>query len=166
MNVLEKETAVIGMDEKDLDGLSRSGSSPIAGETTETIYIDPEAERAVIKKFDKYVLPQAFLFVLLNFLDRSNLGNARVFGFEKDLGLVGNQFGDLVTLFFLPYILAEVFWVTAVKRFEPNYVITVALFGWCAATIATGFVHNYGQVLACRLFLGLFEAGVAPSFTF
>jgi len=79
---------------------------------------------------------------------------------------VGNQFGDLVTLFFLPYILTEVFWVTAVKRFGPNYIITIALTGWCSATIATGFVRNYGQALACRMLLGLFEAGVAPSFTF
>jgi MFS family permease len=59
-----------------------------------------------------------------------------------------------------------VFWVTAVKRFGPNYVITIALVGWCTATIATGFVKNYGQALACRMLLGLFEAGVAPSFTF
>lgn len=79
---------------------------------------------------------------------------------------MGNQFGDLVTLFFLPYILTEVFWVTAVKRFGPNYIITIALTGWCSATIATGFVRNYGQALACRMLLGLFEAGVAPSFTF
>lgn len=56
----------------------------------------------------------------LNYLDRSNLGNARVFGFEKDIGLKNNQFGNLVTLFFVPYIITEVFWVTAVKRFGPN----------------------------------------------
>lgn len=61
----------------------------------QTIEIDPAAERAVLRKFDKYLLPQAFLFILLNYLDRSNLGNARVFGFEKDIGLVNNQFGNL-----------------------------------------------------------------------
>src|SRR3954467_10173394 len=140
MSALDKETAAIGIDEKNVDGLSVTGSSPpTVGQTSETIYIDPEQERAVLKKFDKYVLPQAFLFILLNYLDRSNLGNARVFGFEKSTNLTGNQFGNLVTLFFVPYILAEVFWVTAVKRFGCNYVITVALVGWCSATIATGF---------------------------
>jgi hypothetical protein len=39
-----------------------------------SIYIDPEKEKSVLNKFDKYVLPQAFLFILLNYLDRSNLG--------------------------------------------------------------------------------------------
>ena len=151
------------------DSSTRSGlSNPDAelGASTDTIYIDPAKEKLVLKKFDKFLLPQAFLFILLNYLDRSNLGNARVFGFEKDIGLVDNQFGNLVTLFFVPYIVTEVFWVTAVKRFGPNYVITVALIGWCAATIGTGFVQNYHQALACRMLLGLCEAGVAPAFTF
>ncbi|KAE9978129.1 hypothetical protein BLS_006385 [Venturia inaequalis] len=134
--------------------------------TSEAIYIDPEEERAVLRKFDKFLLPQAFVFILLNYLDRSNLGNARVFGVEKDIGLTGNQFGDMVTLFFVPYILFEVFWVTAVKKYGPNYVITFALFGWCSATIGTGFVKNYAQALACRMILGAFEAGVAPCFGF
>lgn len=38
------------------------------------IYIDPEQEKAVMAKFDKYLLPQAFFIILLNYLDRSNLG--------------------------------------------------------------------------------------------
>lgn len=165
---MEKIAASIVSDEKALGSQSSLDATPGAIETsaTETIYIDPEKEKAVLRKFDKWVLPQAFVFILLNYLDRSNLGNARVFGFEESVGLKGNEFGNLVTLFFVPYILTEVFWVTAVKRYGPNYVITVALFGWCAATIATGFVRNYGQALACRMLLGLFEAGVAPCFAF
>ncbi|CAK7266666.1 hypothetical protein SEPCBS57363_002205 [Sporothrix epigloea] len=135
-------------------------------EVLDTIYIDPAKEKAVIRKFDKYVLPQAFLILLLNYLDRSNIGNARVFGFDTDIGLTKNQFGNLATLFFVPYIVAEVFWVMAVKRFGSNYVINIALFGWCIVTIATGFVKNYGQAVACRMLLGLFEAGVTPAFTF
>jgi hypothetical protein len=43
-------------------------------EECQAIYIDPEKEKAVLRKFDKYFLPQAFLFILLNYLDRSNLG--------------------------------------------------------------------------------------------
>ena len=38
-----------------------------------TIYVDPEKEKACLKKFDKYFLPQAFIFLLLNYLDRSNV---------------------------------------------------------------------------------------------
>lgn len=37
------------------------------------IYVDPEKEKAALKKFDKIFLPQAFIFLVLNYLDRSNV---------------------------------------------------------------------------------------------
>lgn len=40
------------------------------------------------------------------------------------------------------------------------------MLGWSASTIATGFCHNYGQALACRLILGAFESGLLPSMIF
>lgn len=170
--------------------------------TSETIYIDPEKEKAVLRKFDKFLLPQAFLFILLNYLDRSNLGMLPKLRNDKSHVLTLNRkcscfrfrkrywfdwepvrrYGHLVlrTLYSVWYVLflflcyysftlltsTEVFWVTAVKKYGPNYVITFALVGWCSATIGTGFVQNYSQALACRMILGAFEAGVAPCFGF
>lgn len=134
--------------------------------TSSSIYIDPAKEKAALRKFDKYLLPPAFVLILLNYIDRSNLGNARIFGFEESIGLVDNQFGNLVTLFFVPYIIMEVFWVSALKRLGPNIVISTAAIGWSIVTLGTGFVQNYGQALACRMLLGFFEAGVPPAFTF
>lgn len=42
--------------------------------SSETFYVDPEKEKSALKKFDRIFLPQAFIFLLLNYLDRSNLG--------------------------------------------------------------------------------------------
>lgn len=39
-------------------------------------YIDPELERAALRKFDVYVLPQMMLLVLVAYLDRSNIGTS------------------------------------------------------------------------------------------
>jgi MFS family permease len=159
----EKQKADLGV--AVLDGSSTKGETDSQSPSS-TIYIDPAAEKAALRKFDIYLLPPAFVLILLNYIDRSNLGNARVFGFEESLGLVDNQFGNLVTLFFVPYIVTEVFWVSALKRLGPNYVISAAAIGWSAVTLGTGFVQNYGQALACRMLLGFFEAGVPPAFTF
>lgn len=43
------------------------------GVTSELIYIDPEKEKAAFKKFDKYVVPVSFIFMLLCALDRNNV---------------------------------------------------------------------------------------------
>jgi hypothetical protein len=109
---MDKNTPTTNIEEKvdpSLSSLDVANGTAVDVSTANTIFIEPEKERAVIKKFDKYLLPQAFLFILLNYLDRSNLGNARVFGFDDDIGLKGNEFGNMVTLFFVPYIIFEVF---------------------------------------------------------
>lgn len=39
-----------------------------------TPYIDPVLEKKVLRKFDKWLLPQMMLLVMVSFLDRSNIG--------------------------------------------------------------------------------------------
>jgi hypothetical protein len=53
-------------------------------------------------------------------------GNARVFGFEEDINLKGTQFNNISTLFYPTYVLFEVPWVMAVKRWGPNSVLAIA----------------------------------------
>ena len=43
------------------------------GASSQVIYIDPEKEKAAFKKFDKYVVPVSFIFMLLCALDRNNV---------------------------------------------------------------------------------------------
>ena len=49
-----------------------------ASETGEgsVIYIDPEKEAAVRRKFDKYVVPVSVIFLVLSTLDRNNVSKA------------------------------------------------------------------------------------------
>jgi hypothetical protein len=49
--------------------------------------IDPKAERALVWKLDLRVLPVLAVMYLFNSLDKSNLGNAKTAGLEKDLNL-------------------------------------------------------------------------------
>ena len=43
------------------------------------------------------------LLYLLSFLDRSNIGNARVAGLATDLGLKGLQYNICAAVFFITY---------------------------------------------------------------
>lgn len=127
---------------------------------------DQVRERQVFSKFDKFVMPQMALLVLLGYLDRTNIGNARVFGFEEDTGMQGTDFNDISMYFYIPYVLFETPWVMAVKRWGPGRVLALAVVAWSAITIGTGFVNSYGQTIACRVLLGTFEAGLFPALTF
>jgi hypothetical protein len=57
------------VDEKLPDNISED----VAIGDASTIYIDPEKEKACLRKFDKFFMPQAFAFLVLNYLDRSNV---------------------------------------------------------------------------------------------
>ena len=40
------------------------------------IYIDPEKEKAALRKFDKFLLPVSIVFLVLSGLDRNNVSEA------------------------------------------------------------------------------------------
>jgi hypothetical protein len=61
--------------------------------------IDPVAEAKLRRKIDLRLVPFATLLYLLNYIDRTAIGNARVAGFERDTGLSGNQFYYSLTIF-------------------------------------------------------------------
>jgi len=45
--------------------------------------------------------------VLLSYLDRSNIGNARIAGMEDDLSLTGDRYDWLLTIFYISYIIFQ-----------------------------------------------------------
>lgn len=94
------------------------------------------------------------------------IGNARVFGFDEDLGLKGGQFGNINTLSSVCTVIFEVPWVLAVRRFGANKAIGTSFVLWSACTIGTAFIHNYGQAIAVRMLLNAAEAGLAQGFAF
>jgi MFS family permease len=69
-------------------------------------------------------------------------------------------------LFFVTYVAFEIPWVMAIKRFGANRVLATAMVTWSITTLGTGFIKNYHQGIACRLLLGVFEAGLFPCLTF
>lgn len=51
------------------------------------------------------LVPIMAVLYLLSHIDRANIGNAKIEGMDKDLGLVGNQYNIATTIFFVPYII-------------------------------------------------------------
>merc|ERR1711939_1233222 len=72
--------------------------------------VDPVAEKKLLRKLDLIILPQVTLIFLLNFIDRSAVGNANVAGFSKDLGLSvpKNEYNIALMVFYIFYIVSEV----------------------------------------------------------
>lgn len=95
------------------------------------------------------------------FLDRTNIGNARLDHLEQDLKLHGLQYNDCLAVLFPFYIAAEIPSNIMMKLTRPSIWLSFIMFFWSAAMIAQGFVSNYSGLMATRVFLGVFEGGVS-----
>ncbi|KAG2154195.1 major facilitator superfamily domain-containing protein [Suillus bovinus] len=145
-------------DEKETKSTSdAAGNNPI---------VISDEEKRLVRKLDRRILPITCLLYLFAYLDRTNLGNARLQGLtEENLG--GDPTGTLYdwvnSAFFFSYIIFQVPATITSKLFPPSYWIAGAAVGWgiCSTLMATTF--NFGSLMAARVALGIFEAGFGPA---
>lgn len=127
-----------------------------------TLIIDPKAERALVWKFDLRLLPVLAVMYLFNSLDKSNLGNAKTNGLEKSLGLVGEQYSLLLSVFFVPYVLTAPFLGILGKKYGPSRVLPCMMFGFGICTLLVVAAKNFAGIMALRWFLGMSESAFFP----
>ncbi|CAH7681965.1 major facilitator superfamily domain-containing protein [Phakopsora pachyrhizi] len=118
-----------------------------------------DAERKAVRKLDLTIIPILSMFYLLSFLDRSNLGNARVSGLQNSLGISDHEYSVALTASEIPSNLV-------LKKIGPNVFLPTIVTLWGLITILQGFVKNYHGLLAARFFLGLVEGGMFPFYLF
>ncbi|KAL2053359.1 hypothetical protein ABVK25_006353 [Lepraria finkii] len=126
----------------------------------EAIETDPALDRRITRKFDTHVVPWLFGLWLLAFIDRSNIGNARIDGLNTDLKLDGDKFNIALTVFYVPYILIGVPSNWALKHVGAGYYLPGLLIGWGTVSVCLGAVKTYGGLITARFFLGLCEGGL------
>ncbi|KAL5395127.1 hypothetical protein PMIN06_000402 [Paraphaeosphaeria minitans] len=125
-------------------------------------HIDPEAEKKLLRKLDIRVLPPLFVLFLLAFLDRTNVGNAKIQGLTKDLNMVGPDYNIALFVFFIPYIIFEVPSNIILKKVAPSTWLSSIMVLWGICTLGQGLVRNFESLVALRVLVGLFEAGLFP----
>ncbi|KAJ5757390.1 high-affinity nicotinic acid transporter [Penicillium nucicola] len=135
---------------------------PDTVEGTSETYIDPAKENRMMRKFDFYAIGLLGLFYMMANLDRSNIGNAQTAGMPEDLGLVGNQFGTATTLLYATYVPFEGPIAVLLKIVGPKPLLSTCAFCWGVTTLGMAFIRSWKGLYACRLLMGLFEAGLMP----
>ncbi|KAI2468234.1 MFS general substrate transporter [Annulohypoxylon bovei var. microspora] len=153
----EKNTSTLEADEA---AVSRSGGSESRDASLTGSYTH-EQETRVVRKLDWNLMTLFFVLYMLAFLDRGNIGNARIAGMAKDLELDGNRYQWLLNIFYITYVIFE-FGVLLWKVFPPHIVGSCVVFAWGLIATAQSGVHSWNGEMALRFFLGAFEAWYAP----
>jgi len=95
------------------------------------------------------------------YMDRQTLANVSV-RVTLAFGLNEEQYGDLEWAFGWAFALGSLGFGFLVDQISIRWLYPIALFGWSAAGVLTGFATSYDELLACRTLLGIFEAGHWP----
>ncbi|OQN95807.1 hypothetical protein B0A48_18092 [Cryoendolithus antarcticus] len=130
------------------------------------VHFDPVAERKLRLKIDLMIVPTVALLYLFCFIDRANIGNAKLAGLEKELHMAGYDYNIVLSCFYISYILFEIPANMLCKKIGPGWFIpgTTLLFGICS--FGTAFVHNFSAMCGVRFVLGIFEAGMLPGIAY
>ncbi len=118
-------------------------------------------ESRTYAKVDWRLIPFLFLCYILAYLDRVNVGFAKL-QMLGDLGLDEAAFGLGAGIFFIGYFFFEVPSNLLLKKFGARTWIARIMISWGALSAAMMFVQSAWMFYAMRFLLGLAEAGFFP----
>ncbi|OTB03886.1 hypothetical protein M426DRAFT_23409 [Hypoxylon sp. CI-4A] len=123
---------------------------------------DKHLTRKVLWKLDTRILPTLAVLFLCSFLDRTNVGNARLYNLEADIGITDQQYDQGLAVFYATYILSEIPSNLILKKLTPQVWLPVLTFFWGVSAMCLGFVQNFAGFAGVRALLGLTEGGLLP----
>ncbi|KAF7945149.1 hypothetical protein EAE96_009928 [Botrytis aclada] len=133
-----------------------------SGDSIAATGFDDAATKKLVRKLDIRLIPILATIYLVCFLDRANIGNARLEGLEKDLQKTGLDYNIALSVFFLFYVAVGVPSNMIIKKVRPNIWLTGIVLFWSIVMVCTGLVHDYAGFLVARCFLGVAEGGLYP----
>ena len=126
---------------------------------------DEAFEARTYRKVDVRLLPFLFLCYILAYLDRVNVGFAKL-QMLKDLSLSDAAFATGAGIFFIGYFFFEVPSNVLLKKFGARMWIARIMISWGVISACMLFVKGEWSFYAMRCLLGLAEAGFFPGIIF
>ncbi|OJJ54818.1 hypothetical protein ASPSYDRAFT_61322 [Aspergillus sydowii CBS 593.65] len=155
--------------EADLDTKRRSDQN---ADVQELSMEDAEAEKRLVRRIDRRMLLPTAIIYLLCYLDRSNVGNAKIM--NEDTGdalmqtnnITDHEYTIGMMLFLVAYSIFEAPSNIALKLVQPHRWLGFLVVAFGAFCTGIGFTHTFSELAVLRFFLGAAEAGVFPGMIF
>ncbi|KAL4808001.1 major facilitator superfamily domain-containing protein [Aspergillus unguis] len=131
-------------------------------ENVTNVSFTPEEEQALVRKVDLSLLPMIWVMYLLSYLDRTNIGNAKISGLETDLALTSNEYSIALVVFFVGYVVFEVPSNLVLGKSRPSIFLPAIMTLWGTLTCVMAVVKSFTHLVVLRVIIGCVEAGFAP----
>lgn len=121
-----------------------------------------DQEKKLLRKIDLRLMPILWIMYILNYVDRTNIGNAKIAGMSKDLDLNDSRYAWGLSMFFIGYLIMEVPSNMILSRSRPSIFLPSIMLVWGALSAAMASIQTYGALMAFRFVLGCIESGFFP----
>ncbi|KAI0150804.1 MFS general substrate transporter [Xylariaceae sp. FL1272] len=142
------------------------GSSSNATPEQHGVPLDDKRARRIVRRIDRRIMPLLFLIYMFNFMDKTILSSASVFGLQEDNHLVGDQYSWVSSVFYFGFLLASYPTTLLIARLPIGKYLAGNTLLWGNVVALTAVCSSFGGLVTVRFFLGIFEATVSPALVF
>lgn len=128
--------------------------------------LTPQANSHVLRKIDLRLLPILLGIYFLQQLDKTTLSYASVFGLIEKAHLHGQQYSWLGSVVYLAQLVVQPVVAYMLVKIPLGKFLACTTVLWGIALSCMTASNDFPALLVCRLFLGLFEAGIRKLFLF
>ncbi|EIW84898.1 MFS general substrate transporter [Coniophora puteana RWD-64-598 SS2] len=128
------------------------------------VRLTPEEALRLRRKIDLHIMPLMCTMYLIQFLDKTTLGEAAVLGIIPGAHLTETQFNWLGTIFYLSYLVFQYPQNLALQRFPVGRWVTINIFLWAVILLCHAACSSFGGLFTVRFLLGVCEGAVTPGF--
>ena len=119
---------------------------------------------AVVGKLFWRIIPLLFLLVMLNYIDRSNLGFAAL-QMNGQLGFTPAIYGTGASIFFIGYLCSQIPANLLTHKFGARRMIAWIMLAWGLIAAAMALISDTTSFYTLRFLLAVAEAGMIPGAT-
>ncbi|KAI9274654.1 major facilitator superfamily domain-containing protein [Phascolomyces articulosus] len=118
--------------------------------------------RQLLFKIDIRIVILFSLCYLVSFMDRANIGNAKIAGLTEVTEITENGYNTGLSIFFAGYVIFELPSNMVLNKVGPRIWIAFIMIMCGGVLMAMAAVKNDAHLIATRFFLGVAEGGLFP----
>ncbi|KAK3072512.1 hypothetical protein LTR53_006694 [Teratosphaeriaceae sp. CCFEE 6253] len=144
---------------------SKHGDRAAALVGDERVSLTEEDNKRIRRKTDKALLTILVWVYFLQILDKTVLGYGATFGLREATHLTGNQYSLVGSIAPIAQLAWQPFSSYLIVKVPHRILMPCLCLGWGIAQASMAACGSFGDLLAARFFLGLFEGGCLPLFS-
>lgn len=121
-----------------------------------------QIEKGLKRKLDFVFLPVVTLMLLMGYLDRINVANARLAGMQDDLNMSDTMWSAGISLFYVGYIITQLPATVYLAKGLPRWQMPAYVIGWSVVTACMAAMTTGWSFLVCRFVVGVAEGPFLP----